>query len=232
MAEYFSHDYDTRSDERIIDLLSVHGWEGYGLYWAIVELLYQNDGFLQLFYKRIAFALRANESNIKSIIEDFDLFVIDGDKFYSESVIRRLKQREEKSAKARKSAYARWGDANALRTESDGNAIKERKGKEIKEKKEIPAFEDVKKYAIEKKPNIDIAALRLKFESWKENEWCDGNGKPIKNWKSKILATLPYIKVNAAGGRNINSEKAPENYGVLPKGDPMPDSLRKKFKIK
>ena len=58
----------------------------------------------------------------------------------------------------------------------------------------IPTFEDFKKYSLEKKPKVCISTLKLKYESWIENDWKNGNGKSIKNWKSTLLNTLPYIK--------------------------------------
>jgi len=131
---YFSHDYDARNDEKIIDLMAEMGWEGYGLFWGIIELLYQNDGIMRTQYKRIAYALQTNEESIKSVVESFDLFIIVDDEFWSESVIIRIKERNAKSTKARESALIRWSNANAKRTQSDSNAIKESKVKDSKEK--------------------------------------------------------------------------------------------------
>ncbi len=36
---YFSHDANARNDEKILELRLKYGWEGYGLYWAFVEIL-------------------------------------------------------------------------------------------------------------------------------------------------------------------------------------------------
>ena len=58
----------------------------------------------------------------------------------------------------------------------------------------IPAFKDFSEYCLSKIPNLDIKALKLKYDSWIENDWKDGNNKPIKNWKSKALNTIPYIQ--------------------------------------
>lgn len=141
---YFSHDYNARHDDKIKQLIRKHGLLGYGCYWAIIEDLYNNANALRLDYDGIAFDLRINIEQAKSIINDFDLFVIDAEQFGSMSVERRLNERIEKSAKASQSANLRWqkhkDDANAMRTQSDGNAIKEKKGKEIKENIE-PLFE-------------------------------------------------------------------------------------------
>ncbi len=131
---YFSHDYNPRSDEKIKRLLSKHGYLGYGLYWAIIEDLYNNANALPTDYDCMAFDLRATSEQIKSILNDFDLFVIKAGFFSSNSVKRRMEQRELKSAKARESALNRWNksdrNADALPPQSDSNAIKERKGKE------------------------------------------------------------------------------------------------------
>lgn len=62
--------------------------------------------------------------------------------------------------------------------------------------KVIPDFIDFKIYALEKKPLVDLEALNLKYQSWVEGGWKNGNGKKIVNWKSTLLNTLPYIKEN------------------------------------
>jgi hypothetical protein len=137
---YFSHDYNARNDAKIKKLLRTHGMLGYGIFWAIVEDLYNNANALHLDYESIAFDLRADYEVVKSVISDFELFEVKDVIFASTSVQRRLDQRNNKSIKARESANKRWKaeeiNANALQTESEPNAIKERKGKEIKERKE------------------------------------------------------------------------------------------------
>lgn len=57
-----------------------------------------------------------------------------------------------------------------------------------------PEFEEFKNFAVTHKSTIDLNALRLKYNSWVENGWKNGNNKPIKNWKSTLLNTIPYIK--------------------------------------
>ncbi len=140
MAEYFSHDYDAREDEKIQHLLYKLKWEGYGLYWAIIEMLYKNDGYLTIEYERIAHALQTHSNIIKSIIEDFNLFRCTADAFYSPSALHRLKLRKGKGVIARKAAKIRWDkekqkNADAMQTQCDRNAKKESKVKESKVKK-------------------------------------------------------------------------------------------------
>ena len=134
---YFSHDYNARNDEKIRKLLFKHGYQGYGIYWALIESLYNNANAMQTHYDSIAYELRADSILVQSIICDFDLFVIEGVIFYSNSVQKRLDERNFKSIKASESANKRWDNTNAMRTHSEGNAIKERKVKESKLKEII-----------------------------------------------------------------------------------------------
>jgi len=137
---YFSHDFNARQDEKIKRLIRKHKMQGYGIFWAIVEDLYNNANALETDYEGIAFDYHSDINTIKSIIHDFDLFVFEGTTFGSISIERRLNERNEKSAKASKSAHYRWQkhkeNANAMQTHSDSNAIKEKKGKESNNNKE------------------------------------------------------------------------------------------------
>ena len=109
MNEYFSHDYRARTDKKITLMSMKHGLAGIGAYWCIIEMLYEEAGYLpKSDYERIAFELRTNNELIKSVVEEYDLFKFKDDVFYSESVIDRLKKRMEKSEKARNSINKRW----------------------------------------------------------------------------------------------------------------------------
>ena len=194
---YFSHDYNSRNDVKIKKLLSKHGLLGYGIFWAIIEELYNNTNVLPMDYDTISYDLRIDKSVLISVINDYDLFVFDGDTFGSLSVERRLKERDERSHKARQSVLKRWNkvkeDTNVLQSNNEPNTIKEIKGNEIKGK-DIPDFNSFLSYAIKQKPNVDTEAVKFKYESWIENNWKDGYGVEIINWKNKLLNTLPHIK--------------------------------------
>lgn len=60
----------------------------------------------------------------------------------------------------------------------------------------IPELNEFLDYAREKVANIDLAAVTLKYESWIESGWCTnvkGKEHKIKNWKSTLLNTLPFL---------------------------------------
>jgi hypothetical protein len=128
---YFSHDYNARNDEKIKELIFKYGMFGYGIYWSIIEELYQNTNVLHLNYERIAYELRTDIDCIKSVINDFNLFVINDENFSSLSVQKRLDERVNKSKKAAESVSKRWNNTNVIRKEYERNTIKESKGKEI-----------------------------------------------------------------------------------------------------
>lgn len=108
---YFSHDYNARNDEKIKKLIRKHKMEGYGIYWSIIEDLYNNSNILEVDYEGIAFDYHSDSKIIESIINDFDLFVVDENTFGSKSIERRLDERNSKSTTASKNAFKRWGNS-------------------------------------------------------------------------------------------------------------------------
>lgn len=135
MAEYFSHDYGARNDPKMQKLLMKLGQAGKGVFWDLVEMLYEQGGYLLLSEcDSYAFALRVDCDTFTNVLNDFDLFKKDDTKFWSESVLLRIGIRKNKSVKAKESATKRWNNANAMRTQCEGNAIKGNKRK-VKESK-------------------------------------------------------------------------------------------------
>ena len=120
------------------------GMEGLGVYWCIVEMLYENEGrIMRTECERIAYELRTHSDCINSVIYEHDLFQWDDEYFWSNSVLKRLETINAKSEKARQSAEKRWEHANAMRTQCDGSAIKEKKSKvnKINMRDELPTEE-------------------------------------------------------------------------------------------
>lgn len=131
---YFSHDYNARNDFKIKKLISKLGYQGYGLYWAVIEDLYNNENSLPEDYEMIAYDFRVDSTIIYSLINDFELFEIHDKNFSSTSVQKRLDARNEKSIKAKANAEKRWGNASEMQLQSKGSAIKENKGNKNKGK--------------------------------------------------------------------------------------------------
>lgn len=113
MPNYFSHDANARNDEKIIRLRIRHKAAGYGVYFMILEILREKKDLMCLRdYNVLAFELREDAGLIKSVVEDFGLFVFtdreDGECFYSESLMRRMEKVDGVSAARRAAANRRW----------------------------------------------------------------------------------------------------------------------------
>ena len=92
-TNYFSHDSNARNDEKVIRLRMKHSAAGYGVYFMILERLRDETGYMSVKdYNMIAFDLRVDAALVKSVVEDFGLFVFtdDGKYFYSDSFKRRM----------------------------------------------------------------------------------------------------------------------------------------------
>ena len=133
LTSYFPHDSNARNSDKLIRLRMRHKASGYGVFFMILERLREEPEYMSVKdYNMIAFDLREDASLIKSVIEDFGLFVFteDGKYFYSESFKKRMGYKDDKSKKrseaGKKGVAKRWGKkeseiANA--TENDSNAI-------------------------------------------------------------------------------------------------------------
>ena len=122
---YFNHDSNSFTDIKIIKMRSKLGIESYGIFWALLELLFAEENKLCVDdYSVLAFSLQCDPKILKQVIEDFDLFVIEDGCFYSKRLNNHIDTINSKSIKAKESASKRWNNANAKQTHSDSNASK------------------------------------------------------------------------------------------------------------
>jgi len=132
---YLQHQSNSFTDIKIIKMRSKLGMEAYGIFWALLELLFNEENKLCIDdYSVLAFSLQCDENKLKSVIEDFDLFVIEDGCFYSKRLNQHIDTINSKSIKAKESASKRWNNANAKRTQSDSNASRVEYSKEDKSK--------------------------------------------------------------------------------------------------
>lgn len=103
---YFSHDIGSRGDIKIKRLLHDFGYEGYGIYWAIIECLHENELF-ESDIEVLADDLKISKENLEKVLKT-DLFVWENGKIFSKRVKQNLALQQEKAEKARKSAFARF----------------------------------------------------------------------------------------------------------------------------
>jgi len=146
---YLQHQSNSFTDIKIIKMRAKLGIESYGIFWALLELLFNEENKLCIDdYSVLAFSLQCDADKLKSVIEDFDLFVIEDGCFYSKRLNNHIDTINSKSIKAKESASKRWNNANAKRTHSDSNASrveysKEDKSKVKKNKKGVDYYNDI-----------------------------------------------------------------------------------------
>lgn len=122
-TNYFMHDSNARNDERIVCLRMIHGAEGYGVFFMLLERMMEETNYMSIKdYNTIAYDLRVDAALVKSVVEDFGLFVFteDGEYFYSERFTKRMELkdsiRKQRSEIGKKGNMRRWGEAKAPQT--------------------------------------------------------------------------------------------------------------------
>ena len=162
-AYYFSHDSNARHDPKLGAVRAKYGWAGYGLYWAIIECLRDQDNYSYpnslLYGLALAIGYDPNNPFTEDIkFDEFISFLIgiellknkDG-VIFSSSLINRMKAftsyRERLSESGKIGALKRWGGhkgANATQI-----AVKESKVKESKvlnNRFKTPTLEETKNF--------------------------------------------------------------------------------------
>jgi uncharacterized protein YdaU (DUF1376 family) len=221
---YFPHDYHARHDAKIEELHMHLGCEGIGIYWCLVEMMYENNGHLHISKIPIyAKMLMCKDETLAEVVSAYHLFTKKGDKFYSKSLLARLQHINAKRLKARDSAKKRW-DANAEHSHSGGNAIKESKEKESKEKKVVV---DDASFLESLKKNIAYKHINIEMELGKMDAFLLTRPHRQKT-RRFIVAWLNRVDkpVNIPPNKTVNR---PITKPMPPDAKPMTDEERKQF---
>jgi flagellar biosynthesis GTPase FlhF len=147
-AYYFSHDSNAHKDPKILKLRAEHGWEGYGIFWAIIETLREQEDFKWKASDKhlLSFCFANGDKVINQVIDtclEVGLLVNEDGFIHSESLTKRMELKEEIAEKRREAG--KKGGSSKKEANAKQNESKESKGKETKvNKKEIDnAFESV-----------------------------------------------------------------------------------------
>jgi len=176
---YFKHDYNSHNDPKIERMIFKETWEGYGIYWALIEKLSQETGEWKLDcdYEALAFSLRTKYERIKNVIELYGLFEIKDGKFWSKRLLVNMLEREEKRQKSRDAINSRWAKVRDKNTDvstvehTDVIPVKESKGKEKKEYNTIFDFWNNRKITQHKKITNDIKlAIDKRLKEYSSDE--------------------------------------------------------------
>ena len=209
---YFNHDSNARNDLKLITLRSVGGFEFYGIYFAVLELLFSEENKICTNqYDILAYGLQCDSDKLRSVIEDFDLFVIEDGCFYSRRLNNHIEEINLKSKKAKESASKRWINTNDMRTHSDRNASKVNKSISKVNK-------SIEKRIVEFKNSIhaieDISDSDKKdfFLYWTEK---NKSGSKFRAEMEKTFDIGRRLKRWASNGFNKQKNRFPDHYDSL-----------------
>lgn len=108
---YFRHEYNARNDPKLVKIKMKLGVEGIGIYWCLIEYLYEQKGFLSVEdIETFAYNERIDEEKVHQVIE---LAKFQYDKsmgYYSNGVLDRIVKREEFCLAQKNKANKRWNN--------------------------------------------------------------------------------------------------------------------------
>ena len=114
---YFPHEYNAKDDPKCERLIWEMGMEGYGIFWAVLEVLRAQPDYTYPLANIpiIAYKYRADADKVRHVVLDFDLFTIVEDKiFFSPGLLNRMRPMDNARNIARESgkkgAAKRWGN--------------------------------------------------------------------------------------------------------------------------
>lgn len=136
---YFRHDFHARNDPQLLDINMALGMEGIGIYWTLLEMFFENEGFVnEKELKLMCFEVHVDFSKAKKVL-DMAGFVNNNGVYSKEGVIKRINKREETSKKMKDRANTRWNNNTSKKREApvpDWMKEEESKNKLTKEEKE------------------------------------------------------------------------------------------------
>lgn len=202
------------------------GLEGIGLYWCIIEFLYENNGYLTLDedIEMLVYELRIEKEKIVKLIENFNLFKFSKNTFYSQSVLKRLEKIENKSQVNREKAEKRWAkerekqhtnsNAKKLQEQCNSNATASQQQCHIKEKKIKENKNKIKEIIITTTNNIEEKFARplSSTEYEKIKVWLETYNQELVLYATDIailnqVKTFSYIEgiLKTWNGKNLKT---------------------------
>ena len=127
-SQYITHDLGARNDPKLMDLQMEMGGQGLGIFWCLVEMLWENGGYIPANYRSIAFALRwCKPAEVEKVVNNFGLFQIEDGQIFSRSALERITHKrdtiEAKREGGRKGASRRWNSQRNEETNDKPDGI-------------------------------------------------------------------------------------------------------------
>lgn len=192
---YLGLDLNLPQDIKIIKLKRKLGFSGFGLYIELKLKLAQSPNYelSKNDYADLAYEFRLDEKYIQDLVENFDLFTVEGDKFFCEDVKQKMLILDNKkklaSEAGKKGNEIRWGKLsgsdNPPKSGSDQkpNRNKGNKEKEINKDKKSKEIKEILNFYNEtfSKNFISSVSWEKNFKFWSEIYSLDQIKTAIKN---------------------------------------------------
>ena len=122
--QYIPHEVSMRNTSEVMNLIEKEGMAGYGIYWALMEYLRVQDGYVGdiKVLRTLTRQLRTQLPRLKRILKDYGLFRCTEDTFSSPKLVEVMKPFEDR--RARIEAYKRNKKKDKSLDSSNVNAEK------------------------------------------------------------------------------------------------------------
>ena len=179
--QYIPHEVSMRSTTEVMNLIEKEGPAGYGIYWALMEYLRVQDGYMGDIQalKTLKRELKIRQTKLDKVLYGYGLFVCNGNTFYSPKLNEVMKPFEQRRAKIE--AYKRNKEKENSLEISDVSSEKsdivsfevkgkgEGKGKVTTSKEEKKVDDDV----VVPAPPVILAWERYVDELANEQQWVE-----------------------------------------------------------
>ena len=224
--QYIPHEVSMRSTTEVMNLIENEGMAGYGIYWALMEYLRVQDGYMGDIQalKTLKRELKIRQTKLDKVLYGYGLFVCNGNTFYSPKLNEVMKPFEQRRAKIE--AYKRQkqkensleiSDVSSEKSDIVSFEVKgkgEGKGKVTTSKEEKKVDDD----AVVPAPPVILAWERYVDELANEQQWIEvmamrsGLGLVFVNRFPEVLKHFK-LHVQAVGSeKDIQSPSDAKRY--------------------
>jgi len=200
---YFPHNENARNDQKIVQLRFRHGAEGYGIYWMLIETMYEdstgyiNRGAIGGLSFGYCVPLETLQKIIDWCVEIGLIEICEHGNYFSRRVIEWKQYRQNCAEFGKQGAEARWKNRGAMQTLIASKESKESKVKKVKKENiDIPRIQffdfvfltEPEYYRLETEYGFDATNEAIKFldeylsnNQAKQRQYHDHN-KVLRNW--------------------------------------------------
>ena len=120
--QYFPHEIGARNNPKLQALEMSMGKAGKGLWWDVVDYMYECDGTLPADYRLLSYVLHCDAEDLRRVVEDFDLFVI-ADGIITKAGVQERIDRRNAAAEQKREAGRASGRARARASADEGTPV-------------------------------------------------------------------------------------------------------------